>query len=253
MNNTSACTAPPSQLSKPQGIAAKPLVTFGFAVAAAALTMLVLFHALFGIGRSNIGAAALGVFAFLAASGLAALGLSRSYPHQALGYCNLVTLGRLMLVAVLLIVVLAGLGPNWITFGLAAVALCLDGADGWLARRQGLSSDFGAGFDVEVDAAFALLLAVYAASNGMAGPWVIMLGLPHYAFSCARRLWPWLNQSLPDKFGRKAVCVFQIAVLIALQAPLFAQGDLDAAIIAVTLALIWSFGRDIIWLHRTKP
>jgi len=253
MNITSTCTPPERRPSRPHTAFAAPVAKFGFAVAFGGLGQLVVFHVLFGIERANVSFVALGLVAFLVAGGFTALNLSRSYPHPFLGYCNVVTLSRLMLISVLFMASLADQEPSWLTFALAAVALGLDGVDGWLARWQGLSSQFGARFDVEVDAVFALLLAVYAASNGMAGPWVILLGLPHYAFSIARRIWPWLNQTLPEKLSRKAVCVFQISVLIALQAPIFDQGDLNIATIAVTLALIWSFGRDIIWLYRTTP
>ena len=84
------------------------------------------------------------------------------------------------------------------------------------------------------------------------GPYVILLGLPHYLFWIARRQLAWLNQSLRPSFSRKAVCVFQIGALIALQVPFFAAGKLGLAIAAVTLALLWSFGRDILWLWRTR-
>jgi len=135
-------------------------------------------------------------------------------------------------------------------FGLAVCALCLDGVDGWLARKQGLASDFGARFDVEVDAAFALVLACFAAMSGAAGGYVILLGLPYYLFGAARTRLPWLTRSLPEKFGRKAVCVLQIGALIALQVPFLADGQLSIVIAAVAVALLWSFGRDILWLWR---
>lgn len=176
--------------------------------------------------------------------------LSADFPHATLGLCNLATLVRLVIVGILFVAVLEQLPPTWGIFALAALALGLDGVDGWLARKQGLVSDFGARFDVEVDAAFALTLAVFAAVNGAAGMYVIVLGLPYYLFSAAKLIWPWLDAPLPDKFSRKVVCVFQIAALIALQVPFLADGQLDLVIVAVTIALLWSFGRDILWLWR---
>ncbi|MGB7431449.1 MAG: CDP-alcohol phosphatidyltransferase family protein [Ahrensia sp.] len=178
--------------------------------------------------------------------------LLRSYPHARLGLCNIVTLMRLMLVAVLFAALVGDIAPNWVLFCIAVFALALDGVDGWLARRQGLASDFGARFDVEVDAAFALLLAIYAATQGAAGFWVILLGVPHYLFAAARLMLPWLNGALRPSIARKAVCVFQIATLIALQIPFFEDGQLNILIAAVVLALVWSFGRDILWLWRTQ-
>lgn len=191
-----------------------------------------------------------GLAAYLVATILVARSLATDFPHAALGLCNIATLGRLVIVGILFTALLQGLAPTWVTFSLAVLALCLDGVDGWLARKQGLVSDFGARFDVEVDAAFALVLAIFAAVNGAAGMYVVLLGLPYYVFGAARLAWPWLGHALPDSFARKVVCVVQIAALIALQVPFLADGRLDLVILAVTVALFWSFRRDILWLRR---
>ena len=172
------------------------------------------------------------------------------YPYSRLGLCNIATHGRLVIIGVLFIALLSGAGPSWAGFALAVLALGFDGLDGWLARRQGLSSEFGAWFDVEVDAGFALLLAVSAAVNGAAGWTVVLLGLPYYLFGAARQVLPWLNQPLPDSFARKAVCVAQIGTLIALQLPVDTGAMMAVAVPAAALALLWSFGRDILWLWR---
>lgn len=193
-----------------------------------------------------------GIVFYAAGAGLTGYHLKRSYPHSALGLCNIITLARLMLVGVLFTALITKTPPDWAIFAIATGALMLDGADGWMARKQGLTSTFGAQFDVEVDAIFALILALYAASSGAAGVFVILLGLPHYLFWLSRLRWPWLNAELTPSFARKAVCVFQIAALIAVQLPFLGRGQLDLVILAVTLSLVWSFGRDILWLWRTK-
>ncbi len=238
--------------AKPGGFPTSPFQVFCGAALIGALCLVLLYDALFGITSRTGLFVAIGVGLYLVASGFAAIRLYRAFPHRALGLCNLVTLARLVIVGVLCVVVMAGIAPNWATFSIAAVALSLDGLDGWLARRQALSSDFGADFDVEVDAALALVLALYAATNGAAGAFVILLGLPHYLFRAARMLVPWLDRPLPPRFSRKAVCVFQIGALIALQVPFLTDGGLDMLIAAVALALIWSFGRDILWLRRKR-
>lgn len=212
---------------------------------------------LVGLSKTALGAGAdaatallAGVSTYLAFAIWAAFRLHQNYPHGALGLCNLVTLGRLVIAGLFVIAIATKTPPSWISFGLAAVSLSLDGIDGWLARKQRLASEFGAWFDVAVDAVFALLLAVYAATSGVAAAYVILLGVPYYIFGVAKLPFPWLDQPLPERFSRKAVCVFQIGVLILLQAPLFAPGQLDMLIGLVALALIWSFGRDILWLRR---
>lgn len=181
--------------------------------------------------------------------------LPRHYAHHRFGACNTVTLLRAGLGATLVTPLLlhgVGTGQSWAVVLIASIALSLDGLDGWLARREGLVSGFGARFDMEVDAALALVLALLALANGTVGPVVLVLGLMRYAFVAASWGLPWLAAPLPERTGRKAVCVIQIAALIALQAPIVT--DLPAMAIAsgAAVALIWSFGRDILWLWRHR-
>jgi len=183
---------------------------------------------------------------------LAALSLRHGFPHATLGLCNAVTLARLMAVAALSGALIAGVGMPWAVFTLAAFALTLDGLDGWLARREGRVSAFGARFDMEVDSALALVLALLAWQGGSAGVIVLILGVPRYGFVLAGLALPWLAAPLPERFSRKVVCVLQLAVLIALQLP-FVGGALGGALATVAaLALIWSFGRDIALLWRAR-
>jgi phosphatidylglycerophosphate synthase len=75
-------------------------------------------------------------------------------PHPRLGPANQVTLARAVLTGLL-----AGLvgevgtpAVAWTAVGLALLAEVLDGVDGRLARRRGWVGEFGARFDLEVDA-----------------------------------------------------------------------------------------------------
>ena len=241
-----------SSLNRPQ-IAHPPVGLFALAVVAGAVLVVAL-------SVVSLDTAALGLPALVAGLGLYALaafaagyGFARGYPHRALGWCTLVTLGRLAIVAALASALLAAVAPSWTLLALAVLALALDGVDGWLARRQGVSSSFGAQFDMEVDAAFALVLALLAILHGTAPMAVIMLATPHYLFRLARRFLPWLGAPLPDRFSRKVVCVAQIGILVALQVPVLSPGALDPLLLLVGAALIWSFGRDIAWLWRARP
>lgn len=208
--------------------------------------------------RSPAGAAtALSAFSLLA--GFAGMALMRHYPHDRLGLANIVTLSRGAIIAALagFLATPGALGGNdqlaWTVFAIAIFSLCLDGVDGYFARRQGLTSDFGARFDMEIDSVFALLLAVLCWQSGKAGAWVLVLGGMRYLFLAAALVWPWLLAPLPERFTRKAICVVQIAVLIALLAPII-SGPLSWTIAAIgTLLLVYSFGRDVFWLarHRT--
>lgn len=182
---------------------------------------------------------------------LAAVLMRRGYPHDGPGLCNIVTLIRLGLTASLLAPLVAPTAA-WIVIFVAVVVLILDGVDGWLARQEGRVSAFGARFDMEVDAALGLILALNAWAAGAVGPVVLLLGLPRYFFAAAGRVWPWMAAPLPERSGRKAVCVAQIATLILLQAT-FVEGALALALVfAAGVALLWSFGRDTLWLWRAR-
>jgi phosphatidylglycerophosphate synthase len=182
---------------------------------------------------------------------IAGRALRRSYPHPRLGLCNLVTLGRMALATTLIVPLTAGVGASWTVFAVAATALALDGVDGWLARRRGLASAFGARFDMEVDAVLALILSLSAAA-GPAGPVAILLGLPRYLFVAAARVLPWMRRDLPQRFSRKAVCVLQLGALIALQAPVLPQALALPLVVIAAGALVWSFALDLLWLWRKR-
>lgn len=193
-----------------------------------------------------------GLGTFAVAVTAAAWQLRRYHPHALLGLANVITLVRLALVSLLVIPLVAGIPAPVAIIVVAVIALSLDGVDGWLARRQRLSSEFGARFDMEVDSAFALVLALLAVIVNGASPLVVLLGIPRYLFGLASLALPWLNAELPPRFSRKVVCVVQLIVLIAVQSPWFA-GALGTLVVAATVAaLLWSFGRDILWLRRTR-
>jgi phosphatidylglycerophosphate synthase len=200
-------------------------------------------------------AAAWGLSAVLYLAGVAVVGdfLRRTYPHGSFGLCNAVTLARLVIVTALAASLFAGGTEAWQVVALATIALALDGIDGWLARRGGLVSAFGARFDMETDSAFALVLSLHALVTGMAGPVVLILGVMRYAFVAAAAILPWLNGPLPERFSRKAVCVLQIATLIVIQVPGMPSGMAAALVALASAALVWSFGRDIALLWRERP
>jgi len=233
--------------------AMSPRAGLALAAAITLAAMVVLHVSVFPAGVSSLAALML----FLLGVGTLWWQLPRHYPHPRFGACNAVTLFRAGLGATLLTPILVdGLAENamngWAVALVATVALSLDGVDGWLARRSGLSSAFGARFDMEVDAALALLLSLLALAAGTVGPVVLVLGLMRYAFVAASWVLPWMAAPLPDRFGRKVVCVIQIAALIALQAPIVTGSVALSIVLGAALALIWSFGRDILWLWRYR-
>lgn len=187
---------------------------------------------------------------------LAARAMARSYPHATVGACNLVTLARAAVPAILAVAILSPLPASpataWALAALTALGLAADGIDGWLARRSGLASTFGARFDMEVDAALAACLCLAAIDAGKAGLWLLPLGFMRYAFVAAMPLFPWLSAPLPPRPGRKTACVIQIAVLAALLAPPVTGPLAMALAAAATAILTLSFAADILWLWRRR-
>ncbi|MEU8650755.1 CDP-alcohol phosphatidyltransferase family protein [Streptomyces sp. NPDC048737] len=180
--------------------------------------------------------------------------LSRALHRSGLrtfGPANRVTLGRATLVGGVTALVadsFVSAPPVTLLVGLTAVALLLDGVDGKVARRTGTSTALGARFDMEVDAFLILVLSVYVSME--LGPWVLLIGTMRYAFVAAARVAPWLNAPLPPSFARKTVAALQGVCLLVAGADLLPYaGNFAVALLALAL-LLWSFGRDVVWLWR---
>ena len=191
---------------------------------------------------------------WLPVAGLVIAGLVRTYPHSAFGAANVVTTFRAAAaVALLILLCRPGPGPvpGWEVALMAGGILALDGLDGFLARRRGTVSGFGARFDVEVDAAFALILCGLIWKSDVAGAAILALGLPRYLFMVAAVFEPRLRAPLPPSMLRKAICVLQISTLCLLLVPGLPGPVAVMLQVTATAALAWSFGRDILWLTRT--
>lgn len=159
------------------------------------------------------------------------------------GLANQVTLLRSGLVCLIAGRLLASGGAPWSLALVGALALALDGVDGLIARRRGLSSRFGARFDLEVDALLLLILAVLVWQTGEIGDWVLAIGLLRYTFVLAGLLWPRLREPLPPSRRRKAICVLQGVALLASLLPAvpspFAAGlcGLALTLLAISFAI----------------
>ncbi|MEV6237933.1 CDP-alcohol phosphatidyltransferase family protein [Lentzea sp. NPDC051838] len=166
-----------------------------------------------------------------------------------LGPADRVTLARGLMVGAVTALVADRAGqdvPVALVVTLAAVALSLDWVDGQVARRTGTSSALGARFDMEVDAFLILVLSAYVAVQ--MGPWVLAIGLMRYVFVAASWRFRWMNAPLPASYARKVVAAVQGIFLVVA-----ASGLLPFAAVLVGLALaslVWSFGRDVLWLWR---
>ena len=191
---------------------------------------------------------------FIAMMVPALAGIAGHHPFDRVGSANLVTGFRAVITA--LIAGAVTQAPTrvlgWTLVAIAIVAAVLDGFDGWAARRQRMSSPFGARFDMEVDAFLILVLSALAWRFGKAGPWVLASGLMRYAFVAAARVWPWMNAPLPPSRRRQTVCVWQIGALIGTIAPIIRPPLSELVAAGALIALTWSFWVDVRWLMKAR-
>jgi phosphatidylglycerophosphate synthase len=179
--------------------------------------------------------------------------LSQHRPLGQFGVANSVTLLRAGIAGLA-----AGLicGPElppglaWTLVTLAGIAMVLDGVDGWLARRGGWQSPFGARFDMEVDAFFILILAMLVFQADKAGGWVLLSGALRYGFVALGYLQPWLRHPLPPRQRRQTVCVIQTAVLALCLIPPLAPPWTTLLTASALGLLTLSFMVDTVWLAR---
>ncbi|MDR5897977.1 CDP-alcohol phosphatidyltransferase family protein [Halomonas vilamensis] len=176
----------------------------------------------------------------------------RFWPHGALGWANRVTLVRSALVALIAggLIANASTVGQWQWLGIAAAALLLDGVDGFVARKAHCESDFGARFDMELDALLILLLCLALITTAKLGPWVVLIGAMRYGFVLTSGIYPWLKAPLFPSWRRKTVCVWQVAALLLALTPLTPSGVSALLALSALIMLVYSFAVDVWWLYR---
>jgi len=196
----------------------------------------------------------IGTAFYLALAGLVLWTVPPTLPGPGIGPANRVTLGRAALaVPVFALSVqpgLLGTTGRWWVIAVSTVVLILDGFDGRVARRTGTQTTFGARFDLELDAALIMALAVLVWRSGRVGPWVLLIGLMRYLFVAASRVWPSLRAELPESLRRKAVCVTQGVVLLVALGPIIPVWIAVLVSAGGLAALGYSFAVDVLWALR---
>ncbi|MFL1376475.1 CDP-alcohol phosphatidyltransferase family protein, partial [Nocardiopsis protaetiae] len=186
----------------------------------------------------------------VAGAGAALVAWAAARARHRFGPADAVTLARCTLIAATAGLLADGAHP-WAVVAVASLALAGDLVDGPVARRTGTATGFGARFDMESDAFLLLVLSLAAAP--LLGPWTLGIGAMRYVFAAAARWAPWLSAPLPPGRARKAVAAVQGVALVAALAPAVPP-PAGALVVAAALALlVWSFGRDVRWLHRHRP
>jgi phosphatidylglycerophosphate synthase len=181
-------------------------------------------------------------------------GARRHHPYPRFGAANHVTLVR----AVLLVLVAGLIGESasrevaWAAVVGASVIAALDGVDGWLARRTGMSSPFGQRFDMETDAFLILVLSVLVWQHGKAGAWVLAAGLMRYAFVAASWALEWMRRPLRPTFRGKTVAAVNMVGLTTALGPIIPVWFSTFAAAVTVAALTWSFAIDVRRLWRNE-
>jgi phosphatidylglycerophosphate synthase len=179
--------------------------------------------------------------------------LAGCHPFPRLGAANRITLIRAMSAC---LIASRALDPaplssteRWVLAALAGIALLLDGADGWAARRQGLASAFGARFDMETDAFAIAVLAVAVVKAAAVPSWVLAIGAMRYLYLGAGCLFPVLRAPLPARAfadrRRKTIAVVQSLALIAALPPATPAGWAVAVAALALGLLVYSFAADV--------
>ncbi|MGK6315155.1 CDP-alcohol phosphatidyltransferase family protein [Neorhizobium sp. DT-125] len=226
---------------------------------AVAAVLLVAIHS-FGDRLGMDTAAAGTAFIIYAAISSLALGNLHAHGHGRFGAANSITTVRAAVTAVLGGLVLASdqfgtasdTDPLWLIGFVVAVALALDGIDGYLARRTGTVSRFGARFDMEVDALLILFLSLAAFLLAKAGVWVLLIGLMRYAYVALQFIVPSLQRELPPSMRRKAICVIQGVALCLMLFPVVMPPVSTALAVGALVSLAYSFAVDVIFLTQAS-
>lgn len=182
---------------------------------------------------------------------LLAIGLRRRSAAR-FGQANIVTATRSVLVGLITAIVVSSFTETVSTpllVTLAAIALALDGVDGYVARRTSSESELGAQFDMEVDAFLLLVLSVYC--GPIVGWWVLAFGLMRYAFVAAGLALPWMRETLPPRYWRKAVTAICGVALTVVASRLLPEVVATIVALVALALLVESFARDVTWLVRT--
>lgn len=167
-------------------------------------------------------------------------------PSGAFGWANRVTAFRFGLTVAL--GALTPATPGSVLAALFLAAAALDVADGSIARRYGLSSPFGAAFDIETDALMTLLITQQLWLRGRLGVWILIPGLLRYAYVLVLAIWPPPAGHVPSsRFARLAF----VALIAGLLAALLGDGAFATALAVVgAVAVGISFARSFLWSYR---
>lgn len=193
--------------------------------------------ALIAAGTASVIARSSWVLAGVAAASfvhLIVLARGRTTDRGSFGPANAVTSVRIALVLALPAIPSRLFGPAMLA------VLVLDGLDGFVARRTGTSSEFGAHFDMESDGVLVAVTTLETWLRGRLGAWVLIAGVLRYAYVCCLWAFPSNRGEEPRSLvGRLAFLLVVLGVATAWlsdAAPATAAAALGCAIVTLSFA-----------------
>ena len=169
---------------------------------------------------------------------------------------NLITLLRLGLVPVVAVTIANGaFAAALAAFLLAAVS---DFADGWIARRFGLTSRLGALLDPVADKLSMFVATVALAWHGLVPPWlaiaIVARDVVIVAGAAAYRLVRGELDIAPTRLSKLNTVVEFAVLLVALLsgAGWIARGEWLPPLFVLTLATVVASGAQYVWLWSRK-
>lgn len=180
---------------------------------------------------------------------LLVLGRGAFTPRARFGAANAVTALRALWTLTLT------LPPSQLTHGwtvaIVSGVLALDLLDGWLARRNGDASVFGAHFDMETDALLVLVVTLRLWLGEGFGAWVLFAGGLRYVYVLWLWVWPGTGREAPrSRFGRFAFAALMLGLCAGLGLPR-TWGTLGVCL--GTSVVTWSFARSCYFSRLAIP
>jgi len=128
--------------------------------------------------------------------------------------------------------------------------LILDGLDGYIARKRQEQTEFGAFFDMEVDAFLAACLSLVLVFEFQFSPLVLFAGLMRYYFLLLKKILGWQNRPTPKMRG---VRLFAVLYFISLISPFVLPIEIARWVVYAGIAIIvFSFGRELVILSSYR-
>ncbi len=162
------------------------------------------------------------------------------------GYANWVTLFRFLLM--LTGGVLLGYWKPVYSFPFFLIALCLDGLDGYLARKLDQSTEFGAYLDMETDAFFVAFLSTYWYLEGRVGAWILLIGFLRYLYVLALKV---LRLEGKEEKGTRFAKTIAVLIMSALLAP-FVLPELIYLILIISTSFLTLYSFGVSFVSRWK-